>query len=866
MKKNGKLALIAFVTIALCLLSALLTVKADAYITTDKADYYPSETVTVTGVGFASGESYAVVVIRPDSTVVVGDGSFAPGYDNVTADDGGGFTYLYKLDGVLGTYEVLVYPSSWMGDLTETAVASVTFTDTPPPPQADLKITNFTSTANYTETFPWTIDKSVTPDTWNIFGGDTGTSNYTVTLTKLAGVYHAWIYGSISVNNTGDDDTMNLAIVVNVTDGVPPPNDLVSTVSVDVSSNSVLNPDETGTYSYSIDVPNANVHTGINAVYKVNAYATAVGTKSNDSDVNSLTDPFGTLTLVNDVVHVTDTNVVGSWTFSASGSQSYLKTFTEDDNDTGPVVNTATITETGQYDSASVTVNVYSLDVEKTLSTSFTRTYNWSIDKSADADELHLGVGETAVVNYTVVVDSTGPADSDCAVMGNITITNPAPIDAVITNITDVVSPDIAANITDNPTFPYTLEAGKNLTVHYTADLPDASSRANFAMAMRQAYDYYYNGTAIESLLSSGYGTYVPFDFTGATITEVDKEVNVTDTYTGLLGSLTYGVDSLPATFKYSRTIGPYGAIGTYYVDNTASVKSDDTTIVSDDWEVTVYVEGSEFVEVTSKGFQPIDTFKLIFTPDVPMYPTYSRLTASNPGQFSFNVFCDAQTGNEEFDISIPFPFVTQGANPVHIYTGVSGHAPAGTDITSQFTIDGIPVTLSSYTGTGTFGDTASITITNTGYTGPLYITIHLDYGLKKIAGGYSKDTSNNAKANTGKSTYGSIFDNQEYTFSVSSLFSDDDIINNLNVFKNDPGIGGLVLDSYGYPIVNAKVQIYQGKTLYGTAYTDADGWYMCNFKYTGKPTSFTVKTSGFADQTVTLKANGFLVINFGVA
>jgi hypothetical protein len=40
----------------------------------------------------------------------------------------------------------------------------------------------------------------------------------------------------------------------------------------------------------------------------------------------------------------------------------------------------------------------------------------------------------------------------------------------------------------------------------------------------------------------------------------------------------------------------------------------------------------------------------------------------------------------------------------------------------------------------------------------------------------------------------------------------------------------------------------------------------MCNFKYTGKPTSFTVKTSGFADQTVTLKANGFLVINFGVA
>ena len=39
-----------------------------------------------------------------------------------------------------------------------------------------------TANTTFTRTFPWTIDKSVTPATWNLFTGDTGTSDYTVTL------------------------------------------------------------------------------------------------------------------------------------------------------------------------------------------------------------------------------------------------------------------------------------------------------------------------------------------------------------------------------------------------------------------------------------------------------------------------------------------------------------------------------------------------------------------------------------------------------------------------------------------------------------------------------------------------------------
>jgi len=53
------------------------------------------------------------------------------------------------------------------------------------------------------------------------------------------------------------------------------------------------------------------------------------------------------------VIHVDDTNG-GSWTFSDSGSVTYDKTFTCEDE--GENVNTATIRETGQSDSATVVV------------------------------------------------------------------------------------------------------------------------------------------------------------------------------------------------------------------------------------------------------------------------------------------------------------------------------------------------------------------------------------------------------------------------------------------------------------------------------------------------------------------------------
>jgi hypothetical protein len=135
--------------------SALALVPAQASaaaVTTDKADYQPSETALVTGSGFAAATQYDVPVIRPDGSIVKGDGSFTPGWDSVLTNGSGGFSYSYQLDGIAGTYELRVYLKPWSGDRAETPLARTTFTD------ASIDFTqcqNDTNNDNVVDTCVW---------------------------------------------------------------------------------------------------------------------------------------------------------------------------------------------------------------------------------------------------------------------------------------------------------------------------------------------------------------------------------------------------------------------------------------------------------------------------------------------------------------------------------------------------------------------------------------------------------------------------------------------------------------------------------------------------------------------------------------
>jgi hypothetical protein len=446
-----------------------------------------------------------------------------------------------------------------------------------------------TATAHYTRTFHWTIDKSVTPDTWNLFKGDTGTSQYTIQVTKDSGSDAAWVDGQICVTNRGTVATENLAITDSLS--MPPSHTVIASVTVDVSGHPILASGETDCYSYSVDIPSSSITAGAN--YK----DTVSVTITNHSGY--LGTPFGpgpsatsilpnSPTLIYDSINVDDTNG-GTFSFSASGSQTYSKAFSCN-ADNGVQTNTATIRETGDSDSASVTVNCYDPSVTKTAATSFTRTYQWTIDKTGDQASLTLAEGQSFVVNYQVKVDATY-TDSNWAVGGTINVYNSAPISGTINGVSDAISGIGGVTVNCGVTFPYTLAAGGTLICTYSSSLPDASTRTNTATATQQNYAYDYQLNPTPSGTTDFTGT-ASVDFSSSpTITQIDQCIDISDTLGGSLGSACYGTDTLPKTFTYYSTVGPYGTCGDRTVDNKALFKARDSgTTGSDEWSVAVHI------------------------------------------------------------------------------------------------------------------------------------------------------------------------------------------------------------------------------------------------------------------------------------
>jgi hypothetical protein len=82
----------------------------------------------------------------------------------------------------------------------------------------------------------------------------------------------------------------------------------------------------------------------------------------------------------------------------------------------------------------------YEVVVEKTADTSFDRDFDWTIEKTGSESALTLSAGQSFDVCYDVSVSSTFE-DSNWAVSGTITITNPDPdFDANLQSVSDVVS------------------------------------------------------------------------------------------------------------------------------------------------------------------------------------------------------------------------------------------------------------------------------------------------------------------------------------------------------------------------------------------------------------------------------------------
>ncbi len=449
-----------------------------------------------------------------------------------------------------------------------------------------------TANTTFTRTYNWTIDKSVSPATWNLFCGDKGTSNYKIEVKSAQPTDANWaVSGTITVANNTPHPATITSIADVLSGGVTG-----NVVCTDKTFPYVLAAGQSFTCSYTASLPSGTNGTNTATVTTSSALVEGGSGTANYT--------FGAPTTeVNKTVTISDDKYTPASPWTATYGKDETFTYTKEFSCTNPATNsnvcdnggtytfnnTATIVETGQSDGASVTVNCYKLQVTKTAATSLTRTWTWSIDKTADETALTLSPGQIFPVNYSVAVNAS-PADANWAASGNISVYNPAPVSVVINNVTDMVSTNIAANVTCGVTLPYTLAAGTTLNCTYTVGLPDATTRTNTATVTMQNYS-----TAADEVKTkigtTDYTGTASVNFANATITKVDDCASVTDSYVGALGTVCAGVDALPKTFLYSYNVGPFATSGIYQAVNTATLVTNTGKVKSDDnWTVVVTV------------------------------------------------------------------------------------------------------------------------------------------------------------------------------------------------------------------------------------------------------------------------------------
>lgn len=223
------------------------------------------------------------------------------------------------------------------------------------------------------------------------------------------------------------------------------------------------------------------------------------------------------------------------------------------------------------------------LAVKKSAVPSFTRTWAWDIEKTADQNALTLMPGQVFAVNYSIEVDSSY-TDSGWSVTGKVFVKNPAGVDVTF-NLADTLTDYGSVTLTcpdsyKNSGGTYTLPGGFTMECSYDVTLPDAKTRTNTATA-----------TPTSGKVGGGSAS-VTFEFTTPT-TEIDKCVTVTDTLKGSLGEVC-GMDK---TFTYSldfSTLSTADVVlqcGENTVTNQVEVKIEESVVDQDEWTVTANVE-----------------------------------------------------------------------------------------------------------------------------------------------------------------------------------------------------------------------------------------------------------------------------------
>ena len=291
------------------------------------------------------------------------------------------------------------------------------------------------------------------------------------------------------------------------------------------------------------------------------------------------------------------------------------------------------------------------LNVSKNASPAFLRTNNWDINKSVAPTDIALFDWQQSQAAYTVNVTKAEPKDSGFNVTGTINITNYAQFaTANVTGVSDNISGGIAASVNCAGGLPQLLDPNQTMSCTYYASLPDNMTRVN-------------NVTVATSGEIGGGSALADVDFSGAAITTLLDEVNISDT-NGVSwnfsdsGQQTYNLSFNCSGVEYANDKGVYTR------DNTA-------TIIQTQQNDTASVNVECFKVEAAKDAVPLINESYAWTINKSVTPGALQLF-------------DWQNGSSNYTVSVTKTLISGAVN------SVSGHVNITNPATIPLTVTGL--------------------------------------------------------------------------------------------------------------------------------------------------------------------------------
>ena len=859
------------------------TTKNTATVTWNKTLYFtPLDTASddadvVFGLNVETNKTITVIDDKTDPLhpVTLGTWNWADGEHT--------FTYTLEKPGVAGTCT----------DYTNTAVIDET-------KQSDQqKVTicvgrnlavEKTAIPSFTRTWTWTITKDY-EGSYSMFPGDNVPHGYKVTVSPTSTDSLWKVVGVITINNPNDWEAITLTSLGDSVDNGG--NCVVDAGPYVIEAGSKLDVNYTCTWAA---MPSSyNGTNTANAAWDKALHFTPLGTASGQKAFE-FTNP----TEINPVITVDDDNLTGeNWTANrAYGEWTYSKDFTcstdakdyTDGKYSYSHTNTAKIVETKQSDDAKVDVTCY-----------------WpQIDITKNGDTLSK-IGDK--VYYDITLFNNTPVAAGMRAL-SCTITDALiGFNKTVTLASGAKDENLDIEFTIPKAASDPFENTVSVTCKPVAATEPVVGSSSFSVSDNALWSTNLFQPKLEIIKSGPAGVLsgetITYTFTINNLSSLDSPHlildSVTDDVLGDLiapataagcGDLAFGgtctfTKDYPAPEVEFQAVSQKNIVTVHY--HPYGYPNDITD--TDDHTVIIMPKG-QFTD-TSYCPLPNNQFRLLYQLDIA--PNIYRLTASNPGQFYYNAFYTGTPGSPfTMTIQVPYPFVTQegAGNPIQVHDGTGLTAGGcylpypglnGFTILTQALTPTSPagyqiITLEDYNSL-TMGSHTVVTVSGTvPATGFVYVTIHLDYSLKKTSSWKPTGTSTenpvtglflpdmrNGLGSGPVTIHGLEAYHFEYTVGGDTAFTNPASINEVKKFA---GFMGFVTNAAnGNPMKNVKIQIRNplGLTL-ATLYTDSDGYYMLAYKHKARSATYTIRLPEYdLIRAVTIKANGFSVVNFEV-